>query len=210
MFQYIRDISQSGRFGKVILAKDKTGNKFAVKLFRMHAFKPDEINSSAKIEVSNFNCFSDNVTNIGQAKSISITDIVGLDHITDFQEKAMLMPFFHNERDVSYEEIKPYISDLANADFFMGDPKPNNFFYTKRFGLIPIDYGLIFKGSSPNLYGLYRLTLVNAPFNYKDAFGDPFSGVTSKKYHKLRKEENLLFFDQDGEHYSANSSHCEP
>ncbi len=114
MLHFIRKIN-SGRFGKVILVGDERGDQSAVKLFRQQYDQPGRVRSSAQIEITNFNDFSHRIQNIGRAEVMPITDIRGLAQVEleRYDLEAMLMPYFHSEREVSYEEIRAYITDLA-------------------------------------------------------------------------------------------------
>ncbi|ODN41703.1 hypothetical protein [Piscirickettsia litoralis] len=184
MYKVIKSI-KSGKFGSVFLVENESGHKFAAKLFRNKNSKESELSSSAELEVSNFNSFSTKVKDIGKASLISSSSITGLPEslsAKNFNETAMLMPFFQKESEPNYSEIKIYISDLADEDVFMGDPKPDNFFHTSKYGLIPIDFGLVFHKNSPNLSVKYKNALANAPFDYPDAFDNAYTGKVAKKY----------------------------
>ncbi|WP_174872533.1 serine/threonine protein kinase [Piscirickettsia salmonis] len=205
MLHFIRKIN-SGRFGKVILVGDERGDQSAVKLFRQQYDQPGRVRSSAQIEITNFNDFSHRIQNIGRAEVMPITDIRGLAQVEleRYDLEAMLMPYFHSEREVSYEEIRAYITDLAERNFFMGDPRVDNFFCTAEFGIIPIDFGLVFRGNSPLLIGDYRSAVIDAILNYPDVFGSLCMAETTGKYRELSEgresalfRESMLFFDSE-------------
>ncbi|WP_230383306.1 hypothetical protein [Piscirickettsia salmonis] len=207
MLHFIRKID-SGRFGKVVLVGGSAGGQFAVKLFRQQHDQPGRVSTSAQLEVANFNSFSHRIQDIGRAEVVDLTDIQGLTagDLDNYCLEAMLMPLFQNEREVRYEEIQPYLANLAERNFFMGDPKADNFFYTTEFGLMPIDFGLVFAGDSPLLMGVYLSAVINAPFQYSNAFENPYMGETGRRYQGLREgresglvggRESRLFFDNE-------------
>ncbi|OAJ33486.1 hypothetical protein [Piscirickettsia salmonis] len=205
MLHFIRKIG-SGRFGKVILVGDSAGGQFAVKLFRQQYVRPGVVRSSAPLEAANFNNFSHHIQYIGQAEVVPLTSILGLapGEFEQYNLEAMLMPFFDNEREVSCEEIKFYLSRWAKRNFFMGDPRADNFFYTTEFGIIPIDFGLVFEGDSPLFTGDHRSAVINAIFGYPEIFSDSCMGDTAKQYRELSEgrestlfRESLLFFDSE-------------
>ncbi|TNF65245.1 MAG: hypothetical protein EP298_13410 [Gammaproteobacteria bacterium] len=111
----------------------------------------------------------------------------------------------------SAEEVKQAVTDLYRMDYFMADPKPDNFKKLINGQVIPVDFGEIYHRDSPKT-PIKSIGLIhNTPFDYSkyfpdvDEIGTAYFNYQSKRYdaesaekiHNLENSNSFMGFTSD-------------
>ncbi|MCF6765525.1 hypothetical protein L3V82_07040 [Thiotrichales bacterium 19S3-7] len=87
------------------------------------------------------------------------------------EDDTMYTPWIEGS-EPSAEEVKLAVITLYNMDYFMADPKPDNFKKLADGRVIPVDFGQIFHRDSKKITEHSIALMHNAPFEYSRYFPD--------------------------------------